>query len=156
MPLHKTYHCLIHLPISRESNNESYCEQAFRLIDRCVPPPSRFAPVTMQAQARLWSCIIAAAVLNRHSQRILFSFRKFPVLVYPGWTQLSICPVQMISRIYSHINICSRMYIKENAVKLHLCSGRRHAGEWLHRRHGLSDQGQARAMPPQVPCEVRK
>ena len=55
MLLCKAYHCLIHLPISRESNNESYCEQAFRLIDRCVPPPSRFTPVTLRAQAlSLW------------------------------------------------------------------------------------------------------
>ena len=55
MFLGKAYHCLIHLPISRESSNESYCEQAFRLIDQRVPPPSRFTPVTLRAQAlRLW------------------------------------------------------------------------------------------------------
>ena len=47
----------IHLPISRESINESYCEQAFRLIDQRILPPSRdfLLPVTLQAQAlRLW------------------------------------------------------------------------------------------------------
>ena len=55
MFLGKAYHCLIHLPISRESSNESYCEQAFRLIDQRVPPPSWFTPVTLRAQAlRLW------------------------------------------------------------------------------------------------------
>ena len=55
MLLCKAYHCLIHLPISRESSNESYCEQAFRLIDQRVPPPSTFTPVTLRAQAlRLW------------------------------------------------------------------------------------------------------
>ena len=57
MLLCKAYHCLIHLPISRESSNESYCEQAFRLIDQRILPPSRdfLLPVTLQAQAlRLW------------------------------------------------------------------------------------------------------
>ena len=56
MLLCKAYHCLIHLPISRESSNESYCEQAFRLIDQRVPPSSQgLTSVTLRAQAlRLW------------------------------------------------------------------------------------------------------
>lgn len=55
MPLCRAYHCLIHFPISRESSNESYCEQAFRLIDHHILPPSQFALVTLQAQALcLW------------------------------------------------------------------------------------------------------
>ena len=41
MPLCRAYHHLIHFPISRESINESYCEQAFRLIDQRVLPPSQ-------------------------------------------------------------------------------------------------------------------
>ena len=45
----------IHLPITRESINESYCKQAFRLIDHHMLLPSRFSPVTLRAQAmRLW------------------------------------------------------------------------------------------------------
>jgi len=46
----------IHLPISRESINESYCEQAFRLIDQRILPPSQgLTSVTLQVQALcLW------------------------------------------------------------------------------------------------------
>ena len=48
----------IHLPITRESINESYCKQAFRLIVHHILPPSRFSPVTLQEQAtRLWKYI---------------------------------------------------------------------------------------------------
>ena len=40
MPV-RAYKPCIHLPISRKSIDESYCKQAFRLVDQRVPPPSR-------------------------------------------------------------------------------------------------------------------
>lgn len=89
----------IHLLISRESINESYCEQAFRLIDRCILPPSRGYPSdftgTGSAPVEEHSLFTAAGqhghsthfpliaqqnaykviLIRRHSQRYVFGFQ---------------------------------------------------------------------------------
>ena len=66
----------IHLPITRESINESYCKQAFRLIVHHILPPSRFSPVTLRgtgyAPVEAYSLYTAA---GQHGP-----FTRFPLI----------------------------------------------------------------------------
>ena len=108
MLLCKAYHCLIHLPISRESSNESYCEQAFRLIDQRVPPPSRFTPVTLRAQAlSLWKNTPYLRLRDSTgiSPVFLSSLGDLHLFSYPPDTKTSLRHLQRFMQFYRIIGV---------------------------------------------------